>query len=63
MTEPDITINGVRLGEAHAATVRVAVMHMESWVSTPSNREGLGEVGDLYRDRLHELERMMGVRT
>jgi hypothetical protein len=54
--EKKITIDGVELTNAQAATLRVAV------TSFHADRDGLaamGETGDLYRARLDELLRLL----
>ena len=63
--EPEITINGVRLAEAQAMTVRVALTSFEHEMIQP---DALGKdehgrrMADAYAERAREVYRIMGFR-
>lgn len=57
--EPTITINGVRLTEGQAMTVRVAVMNMQMTVSDPDKAAELGPIAQGYSARLGEIMRII----
>lgn len=46
--EPSITINGQRLSEAQALTLRVALGQFQISLGDPEFRAGLGAIGDNY---------------
>lgn len=54
--EPEIVVNGVRLTEAQAMAVRVAVT---SFRMDRDHLAGLGPIGPLYDARLAEVEDVM----
>lgn len=58
VSEPEIVINGVRLTEAQAATVRVAVADFQRDLLLPASCP-LGEISDLYLARLAEILAIM----
>ena len=60
MTEPAITIGGVKLTEAQAMTVRVALSNFASVLEHEEAAEMLGSIGKHYRKRVHEVRALMG---
>jgi len=54
--EADITISGIQLNTAQSMTVRVAVTSMLMRMDDDESRAELGEIGDLYRARLVEVQ-------
>lgn len=58
--EPRITINGVVLNDAQAATVRVAVAQWLTELHEDKKyMKELGEIGPMYQKRLGEVQEMM----
>lgn len=57
--EPRITINGVELTDAQAMTVRVAIGNFRIELNDPDFARALGTVGDVYKARAAEIERVM----
>lgn len=57
--EPDISINGTRLSEGQALSVRVAVEMFLIELSDPGFHEGLGPVANGYQARLLEARALM----
>lgn len=53
--EPEITINGVTLTEAQAATVRVTIGNFQIELNDADFMRALGGIGLSYRDRLREV--------
>lgn len=60
--EPLVSINEQSLTVAQAATIRVAVANFLMLLADPDFIKHLGPIGGAYRDRLLEIERIMGVR-
>ena len=56
--EPEIVVNGVRLTQAQAASVRVAVTSFRLELNAGGSEE-LGEIGPLYDARLAEVELLL----
>lgn len=54
--EPEIIINGVRLNEAQAMTVRVAVSNFNPECGKDAHGRAIERA---YKDRLNELARIM----
>jgi len=54
--EPEIVVNGVRLTEAQALAVRVAVTSFRMGLTDPEHMAALGPIGPLYDARLAEVE-------
>ena len=60
MTEPDITIEGVRLSFAQAMALRVAASDFHMQMNDPETVDGLGDcLAEGYRDRLTEILKLM----
>jgi len=57
--EPEIIINGVRLTEAQAMAVRVAVASFRVGLTDPERMADLGRIGPIYDARLREVELVM----
>lgn len=57
--EAEIVINGVYLTFAQSMTIRVAVAHMLTDLSDPEYMKDMGEIGELYRKRLREIQDMI----
>jgi hypothetical protein len=59
--EPVVTIEGVELSEAQAATVRVALSCFQFELKEPAFVELLGPIGPIYQARLTEIFKIMGL--
>lgn len=57
--EADIVINGVTLTYAQSMSVRVAVTDFRYDLADLEHRKQLGKIGDLYNDRLKEVEKLI----
>ena len=58
-TEPTITINGTTLSIGQAMTMRVAINNFLMDLQEDDFMQTLGEIGPLYRDRVHEIVKLM----
>ena len=55
MSEPQIQIGGYVLTEAQAMAVRVAITDFHAQICDDEEFIALGPIADTYRDRLHEV--------
>ena len=57
--EAKITIGGIDLNNAQSMAVRVSISNMLMDLQDPEMREGLGDIGGLYENRLREVEALI----